>query len=97
MYLALLLVQPPFHFHSSHATANCVDHCRVPLPPLLFYQVDPFLVRYCPYQPSEDGIYIVKVFAALQARFFWELSWQVTVEATGETYRGTTVSHKRSR
>jgi hypothetical protein len=50
--------------------------------------VDPFQVRYCPYQPSEDGIYIVKVFAALQARFFWEVSWAVTVEATGETYRG---------
>eukprot|EP01032_Pedospumella_encystans_P015428 gene15428-17646_t len=51
-------------------------------------QVDPFLVRYCPYQPSDEGTYIVKVFAATAARFFWELSWQVTVEATGETYRG---------
>jgi hypothetical protein len=28
------------------------------------------------------------VFAATQARFFWEISWQVEVEATGEIYRG---------
>lgn len=30
----------------------------------------------------------VQVFAATAARFYWELSWQVVVEATGETYRG---------
>ena len=24
-------------------------------------QVDPFMVRYCPYQPSDEGVYIVKV------------------------------------
>ena len=51
-------------------------------------QVDPFLVRYCPHQPSDEGVYIVKVFAASSARFFWEASWQVTIEATGETFRG---------
>ena len=31
---------------------------------------------------------LLQVFVATAARFFWELSWQVTVEATGETYRG---------
>jgi hypothetical protein len=50
--------------------------------------VDPFEVRYCPYQPSDEGVYIVKVFAATQARFFWEISWQVTLESTGEVFRG---------
>ena len=54
----------------------------------ILLQVDPFLVRYCPYQATDEGIYIVKVFAAIEARFYWELSWQVTVEATGETFRG---------
>jgi len=24
-------------------------------------KVDPFMVRYCPYQPSDEGTYIVKV------------------------------------
>jgi hypothetical protein len=45
-------------------------------------------VRYCPRSPTDEGIYIVKLFAADQARFFWEASWQVTIEATGETFRG---------
>lgn len=45
-------------------------------------------MRYCPYQPYDEGIYIIKVFAADQARFFWELSWQVTIEATNETFTG---------
>lgn len=45
-------------------------------------------MRYCPYQPSEEGVYIVKVFDAVKARFFWEMSWQVTIEATGETFKG---------
>ena len=26
------------------------------------------------------------VFAALKARFFWEISWRVQVESTGITY-----------
>lgn len=30
----------------------------------------------------------MKVFAATQARFFWEISWQVEEEATGNIYRG---------
>lgn len=51
-------------------------------------QVDPFLVRYCPKQPEDEGIYIAKVFAATSARFFWEISWQVQVEKTGEWYKG---------
>jgi hypothetical protein len=51
-------------------------------------QVDPFQIRYCPYQPSDEGVYIVKVFAATQARFWWEISWQVTMENTGEVFRG---------
>jgi len=51
-------------------------------------QVDPFLVRYCPYQPEDEGVYIIKVFAALQARFFWEISWRVQVESTGVWYLG---------
>jgi hypothetical protein len=50
--------------------------------------VDPFRVRYCPRSPTDEGIYIVKLFAADQARFFWEASWQVTIEATSETFRG---------
>jgi hypothetical protein len=56
--------------------------------PLPFPQPDPFHVRYCPYQATDEGVYIVKVFAAVEARFFWEISWQVTVEDTGATYRG---------
>ncbi len=51
-------------------------------------QVDPFLVRYCPHQPEDEGVYIAKVFAATQARFFWEISWQVQIEKTGEWYKG---------
>jgi len=40
--------------------------------------VDPFKVRYCPRAPEEEGVYIVKVFSAIKARFFWEISWQVS-------------------
>jgi hypothetical protein len=50
--------------------------------------VDPFEVRYCPYRPQDEGVYIVKVFAATQARFYWEISWSVTLESTGETFYG---------
>jgi hypothetical protein len=71
-------------------------YCAVCVLPLIWYhvsdsvavQVDPFRVRYCPRSPTDEGIYIVKLFAADQARFFWEASWQVTIEATGETFRG---------
>lgn len=38
--------------------------------------------------PLDEGEYIIKVFAAEQARFFWEISWQVYVENTGVWYRG---------
>ena len=51
-------------------------------------QVDPFYIRYCPYQPSDEGVYIVKPFAANLARFPWEISWQVMVESTGQWYKG---------
>eukprot|EP01033_Poteriospumella_lacustris_P005683 gene5683-4067_t len=51
-------------------------------------QVDPFLVRYCPYDPTDEGVYIIKVFAAIKARFFWEISWRVQVESTGEWFKG---------
>ena len=34
----------------------------------------------------------LQVFAATAARFFWELSWQVVIEATNETYRGEKIS-----
>ncbi len=45
-------------------------------------------MRYCPYQPSDEGVYIVKVFAATSARFFWEISWTAFVESTQETFHG---------
>ena len=51
-------------------------------------QVDPFYVRYCPYQPEDEGVYIIKTFAATEARFYWEISWQVQVEDTGIWYKG---------
>lgn len=51
-------------------------------------QVHPFYVRYCPYQPTDEGVYIFKVFAATQARFYWEISWQIMVEDTGQWYQG---------
>jgi hypothetical protein len=51
-------------------------------------QVDPFYVRYCPYQPEDEGVYIAKVFAATYSRFYWEISWQVQEEATGIWYKG---------
>lgn len=51
-------------------------------------QVDPFFVRYCPYKPEDQGVYIIRVFQPQGARFYWELSWQVQVEDTGEWYRG---------
>jgi hypothetical protein len=51
-------------------------------------QVDPFNVRYCPYQNEDIGLYTVKVYAPTNARYFWEISYQVTVESTGVTYRG---------
>jgi hypothetical protein len=54
-------------------------HCDQPFP---------FFVRYCPYSPTDEGVYIVKVFAATKARFFWEISWRVMVESTGQWYSG---------
>lgn len=51
-------------------------------------QPDPFYVRYCPYQPQDEGVYIARVFASMEARFYWEISWQVQVEKTGIWYRG---------
>lgn len=51
-------------------------------------QVNPFYVRYCPYQPEDTGTYVAKVFAATNSRFFWEISWKVLVEYTGQWYRG---------
>lgn len=51
-------------------------------------QVDPFQVRYCPYQPEDTGVYTVKVYAPTNARFFWEMSYMVTLEDTGETFKG---------
>lgn len=57
-------------------------------PPSLVGQVDPFYVRYCPYNPSDEGVYIVKPFAATKSRFFWEVSWKVMLESTGEWYLG---------
>jgi hypothetical protein len=52
------------------------------------HQKDPFTVRYCPSDPANKGVYIIKIFAAQEARFFWEASWQVMVEATGVWYKG---------
>lgn len=51
-------------------------------------QIDPFLIRYCPSAIEDEGIYIIKIFDALKARFFWEISWQVYIESTGEWYKG---------
>ena len=51
-------------------------------------QVNPFHVRYCPYQIEDSGVYTVKVFAPTQARYFWEISYQVTIESTGQIYKG---------
>merc|ERR1711907_351866 len=51
-------------------------------------QTDPFRVRYCPFQIQDEGVYTIKVFAPTQARFFWEISWQVYVESTGQWYKG---------
>ena len=51
-------------------------------------QVDPFKVRYCPYQVEDTGVYIVKVFAPTRARFFWELNYEVTIENNGAKYKG---------
>lgn len=54
-------------------------HCDQPFP---------FFVRYCPYSPTDEGVYIIKVFAASKARFFWEISWRVLLESTGQWYTG---------
>lgn len=54
-------------------------HCNEP---------DPFFVRYCPWQPEQDGLYIIKVFGAIEARFFWEISWKVLDESSGQWYLG---------
>lgn len=51
-------------------------------------QVDPFYIRYCPYKPTDEGVYIIKPYAAQKARLFWEISWKVQVESTGVTYMG---------
>ena len=51
-------------------------------------QVDPFYIRYCPYKPTDEGVYIIKPYAAQEARLFWEISWKVQVESTGVTYMG---------
>ena len=51
-------------------------------------QIDPFQVRYCPHQIDDEGVYEVKVFAPTDARFFWEIQWQVQLESTGQWYRG---------
>ncbi len=51
-------------------------------------QIDPFNVRYCPYTWENGGLYTVKVYAPTRARYFWEINYQVTVEATGEIFKG---------
>ena len=51
-------------------------------------QIDPFKVRYCPFDPANEGVYIVKIFDAPSARFYWEASWQVMIESTGVWYKG---------
>ena len=51
-------------------------------------QVDPFYVRYCPFDPQDEGVYMIEVFAVIQARFYWEISWQVMVEDTEVWYKG---------
>ena len=51
-------------------------------------QVDPFHVRYCPYEVEDNGVYTVKVYAPTKARYFWEMSYQVTIESTGAVYKG---------
>ena len=51
-------------------------------------QVNPFYIRYCPLRPEDEGAYIIKVFAPTIARYFWEISWQVLLESTGQWYKG---------
>lgn len=55
--------------------------------------VDPFVVRYCPNNRegsmyTDDHTYILKVFAPTQVNFFWEISYRVMIEATGEFFLG---------
>lgn len=40
-------------------------------------QINPFQIRYCPYKPQDEGVYIVQTFAPWGSRFPWEVSWQV--------------------
>ena len=48
-----------------------------------------------PKKPEDTGIYIVKIYAATFARFFWEMSFKVQVESTGEWYKGDFSSQMR--
>ena len=41
-----------------------------------------------PFRPTDTGIYILKVYSPTQARFFWEISFRVQVESTGQWYKG---------
>ncbi len=52
------------------------------------HQVNPFFVRYCPYQPEDEGVYIIKVFAATKAKFFWEINWKIYIESSDTWLRG---------
>lgn len=36
-----------------------------------------YRIRYCPNQRSDEGIYIIKVYSPLNAKFFWEISWRL--------------------
>jgi len=51
-------------------------------------QASPYTVRYCPNQPYDEGTYIIKVYEPTAVPFFWEFSWNVLIESSGEIYYG---------
>lgn len=44
--------------------------------------------RYCPYAQSDEGLYKFSIVDGIKSKYFWEILWSVTDEATGEVYRG---------
>lgn len=49
---------------------------------------NPFYFRYCPYLPTDTGLYKISIIDAESAKYPWEILYRVKNEATGEWFSG---------
>ena len=49
---------------------------------------NPFVFRYCPLLPTDNGVYTLSVPRAPDSKFFWEIYWNVAIQYTNEVFRG---------